>query len=160
MGDLDHLFQPAPPGGAPLCECPSVAAVLEAELNGGERHLCPQHDADKINARQAEKDRAVLERELALGYAVQERIRQEQAEARAVKAKAERDAAEEEALADLDPLVADLHRLTGASVIPIGAAPSARDQIAIGDDDAFVRILTDLVGGTVNPTDPQGPTAA
>lgn len=159
MSEFDRMFQPPSlPGGAPLCQCPGIAEVLQAELNGDERPLCPAHDVDAIKARDGEKQRAVLEDELALGYAAQERIRQDQAAERAEKTRAEHAAAEAEALAEMDPLVASLHLITGSRVTPEPVDP--RHQIAIGDDAAFVRMLTEIVGGTANPTDPEGPTAA
>jgi len=152
----DNPFDPVMPGEK-FCSC-DVAAQLEADFNGRERPLCPRHDADAVAARKAGKERAELEDTLALGYSEMRRMREDQADHRAEKAQAEREAAEQAALEQLDPLTRRLTLISGASALPEPVDP--RHQVGIGDDAAFTRMLAEMVGGTTNPDNDEGPTAA
>lgn len=161
--EFDRLFDDPGEGltGHPLCECPDAGALLMAEINGEPRPLCRKHDAAEINARNVEAERNHAQGNLDRLRAAHDDATEWLARANAAAAQAEIDATEREALAALaltDPLVADLHRLTGTPVVEVPIDPQL--ETPIGDDKAFVRMLTEIVGGALNPDDPEGPTAA
>jgi len=160
MNEFSNLFDDPGDGlpGAPLCECPGVAEVLDAHLNDTEPRLCPKHQQGEINARNAAKAKAKAEDELALAYEVHEGVKARQAKERDERHAAELATAEEAALEQLDPLTRRLTLISGASALPEPVDP--RHQVGIGDDAAFTRMLTEMIGGTTDPDDPEGPTAA
>lgn len=100
--------------------------TFEARLNGDDVEPCAIHAVDELAAR------------------------------RAARARRAPDDAEEAALAQLDPLVAALHRITGAPA-PRQIVPT---DTPIGDDETFAKALADLCGGSFNSTDPTFPDAA
>lgn len=137
---------PQVPGGAPLCQCASVADVLDAEFAGSARPLCPKHDANAIRARDAAEARAKYDAETARIQRVRDEMRIEDQERTAAKARAERAAAEAEQLAKLDPLVRHLTVLSGAD--PLASTPTTDEDITIGADGALMHVLNTALGIT------------
>lgn len=135
--------------GLPMCEC-DVAEMANAAFNGKPRPLCPKHDTAEIARRGLDAEREKNQAEAQYLRDLREELRAEDELARRHREREAYDAGVEQRRVGVDPFALALGDLVGAP--DPGAwttAPSADGQLAIGDDAAFVRKLTDLLGPNV-----------